>query len=106
MYVNIPAIATCWETLEVRRGNGRNVRPTEVPAFVQQRLSADGGEGVGEAVPVVEASGMPPLAEPAEGPPRCLGLLRVNADKGDACSVDERCDRHDASVRGLDGLVE
>ena len=100
----------------------------EIVPFEEEGLSRRDREGIREAVAVVQAGAMPSLPEAAERPTRQVAVFGVHWDKLDACpadeviqvaqsfgavssldddgDLDERGDRHQARIGGLDGFDE
>jgi hypothetical protein len=63
--------------------NHANVGACEVVPFKEERLAADLGEGVGEAVAIVQAGPMPSLAIQAIGHSCGVRLVGIDADQVD-----------------------
>ena len=63
--------------------NPANVGVCEVVPFKEERLAADLGEGVGEAVAIVQAGPMPSLAIYAVGDSCGICLAGIDADELD-----------------------
>ena len=100
----------------------------EVVPFEKERLSGRDRERVREAVAVVQAGAMPSFSESAERAARHLAVFRVDWYDLDSCSpdeviqvtqsfgavsrldddgdLDERGDRHQARIGGLNGFDE
>ena len=79
----------------------RDVGFLEIVAFVEQWFTAGLGQGVGEAVPIIEAGGVPSLAKVGISLPGGVSLLFSYRFDGDARAAEESVERAGAGMFGL-----